>query len=983
MKKVFAFLSVFTLAIAMLGFSAKTSAVADSKFTKDPTINENDIPMYIMDSIYTTFPNFYDNDAKADPNWAGSARMYPWNETRLQVRQIDNEGSFTGKEFAVFFSGSLKSTEAGAGNNILFYDVDSDGNTILKRMDGGKTSVNIGAKDPSLSHMRTNISGKDLTFDPVAVHKAANSGAGTVLYNRGMVFDGEGHMVRGITAGANAYENPSDEAQADPYFKAEYCYVDGVVAERTATTTCDKLMVEKVDEDGDPVLDKDGNVVLEESNIDHLVTDRFVWQYVSKEVYESEDFVGVNKVPYLSKGWDAAKWDYAKEETNGYVLIAFTSGEGKNLALTPEQLEVYTATCKANGVADDKLPTAATIRECARMITVPKGGFTYDIGYLDKQKPNLTSKFNEMCHSGYLYGRNETTVDGKKVGMAYQITVNFSAKPLYTVNKVADGNSYQLLEGRNVIEVMAGSTFKPSQNVVYNGLANYWQTPNDLTSYKSDASVLDLYIKVNGTSHVRPVEFESLEQLRDSFIKDFRKYQISLKELEGFKYVDTTGSIANFTKTVDGKETTAAVQLICTPTKEMTDEQIVDYFFKPLDWDLCGTKFDPKDEKTPYTFVNVTEYKERYSFMFDYIAKHSTSESLLTITNGAVASPGALRIALYGFLTESPQRSVAGSAANTCGDWSTGVAREWTPDLWDTFVIDTAGAPINTNYEVVYKCVNTETKVESELTINYVVVDNYTPILKVNKDNLNVVPKVIGDTVTVDPIDPYTLVTAYDGAYSDINKAMVGNEITQNVVFTPVDPSFSFDAPTEGRHLINATITNGNKSTTKTFELVVEDITKPRVFTRDVTLQYGSDFYASAGITFAEDNVDGNLLKDGQKDWFVDMSKNKVKTTKPGKYTVSLRVYDKSGNYTEVSYNAVVLEATNLDDVNDNIEGVLGKLDEQQSAIDELKEALGAVETKVDAVKDSAASQCGSKSAGLVAFLTASSLLVVFLRRKH
>ena len=59
MKKVFAFLSTLLLTIAMVGVVAAGSHVkaASDKITVDPTLAEDEIPVYIMDSIYSTFPN--------------------------------------------------------------------------------------------------------------------------------------------------------------------------------------------------------------------------------------------------------------------------------------------------------------------------------------------------------------------------------------------------------------------------------------------------------------------------------------------------------------------------------------------------------------------------------------------------------------------------------------------------------------------------------------------------------------------------------------------------------------------------------------------------------------------------------------------------------------------------------------------------------------------------------------------------------------
>lgn len=59
---------------------------------------------------------------------------------------------------------------------------------------------------------------------------------------------------------------------------------------------------------------------------------------------------------------------------------------------------------------------------------------------------------------------------------------------------------------------------------------------------------------------------------------------------------------------------------------------------------------------------------------------------------------------------------------------------------------------------VTFKVLNTSTNISSSLTIKYVVVDSYTPIINVNKDNLFYIPNKQGDAVVCNPIDQYTLV---------------------------------------------------------------------------------------------------------------------------------------------------------------------------------------------------------------------------------
>ena len=165
MKKLFALLSTCVLTLVIVGLAVKApvaEAAADDKWTVDPTLAEDEIPMYEMGSIYTTFPNFYDNAEKPDPLWAGSSRMYPWNETRLRVAQYDATGAATGKYYAIYFSGLTPNDDgsgnpaSGAGNNINGYafkrnanEDGTEGDYVL--VDGNKVLTTVRVKANTFS----------------------------------------------------------------------------------------------------------------------------------------------------------------------------------------------------------------------------------------------------------------------------------------------------------------------------------------------------------------------------------------------------------------------------------------------------------------------------------------------------------------------------------------------------------------------------------------------------------------------------------------------------------------------------------------------------------------------------------------------------------------------------------------------------------------------------------------------------------------
>ncbi len=1050
MKKVFAFLSTLLLTIAFVGiFAVSNPAVAANKITEDPTLAEDEIPVYIMNSIYTTFPNYYDNDAVADANWPGPARMYPWNETRLRVAQLDENGKPTGDYYAVYFAGHTQAKEGdelvvGAGKNILFWDYERDeagqikrdeaGNAtvVAKKMSDGKYTSSGGASDPSLSHMRTNISGEAISVDPTTLGLGDE---GTNFYNRSIVFDAEGRIVRAV-----GLDTIYSKTAVDQVMAPEYCYVDGVVTKMDDNTVCDKLMIAEKDENGDPVLGDDGLPVMVPSDEDNILYSRFVYEYFDEKPEN------VNTVPYLSQGWDAMRWDYVYPEGDGWLAIAFVgSANGTQHKLVTDQVTAYAATLKARYIeegmeeeaAEEKASTDAAdaVRDCTKEYRIPAGGWTFDYGYLDKGTGNDVF-FNDTVIKGYKYGRKqvaeEVTKDAegnevkKAIYMGAQRTYNFSVTGLYFREKVIDDSSYQLLKGQNVVEVMQGTTYKAAQNIVYDGVMRYWETPGDLTSYKADATPLEFYIteSVNGGSASQvvapPSGILSQDELLTEFVKDFNAY---LAERDGYKLDEETGKYMK-----DGVE---YVDKLVKPSVDWTDAEIHAKWYSVLDWNLAGTggtETDPETGKLkPHAFVNIDKWYNKWAWVFKYLADNATSNNANLAISGDeagkryVGSPGSLRIALYGFFTESPQRSVANTWANTCADWTNGKATGWidaTPskDKWNAYEIDASMAAPNDNWVVTYKVLNSATGVDSELTIKYVVVDSYTPILKVDANKLVYIPKVVADLVVCDPIDIYEIVEAYDAQYNGVN--ILGNDISQNI---EIDTELNFAEPKEGIWPVVATIYNnaGTKKAVAKFNIEIKDITAPNAETRKVVIQAGDDFDCRAGIVLAVDAVDGDLTQLGYT-WWEETSKpvDTTKVTQDSTYTVKVRIYDIAGNYRDISYTLVVVAdkfnknvtdqiadiASKVDTLTDSVTDIVdaqddltAKVEGLEGAVAELGESLQAnaeklenintvvedLEAEVDNVSGAVASKCGNGTALVLQIAGAAALLALVLRKKH
>ena len=1025
MKKVFAFLSTFVLTIALVGvFAAKSPAKAADKFTEDPTLLEDEIAVYIMDSIMSTFPNYYDNDAKADPNWQGAARMYPWNETRLRVAQLDDNGQPTGKYYAVYFSGHTTAVDTngelviGAGKNILFYDKDDNGNVVAVKYSDGVKASSGAASDPSLSHMRTNITGEDIEFDPTQLGIADE---GTNYYNRSLVFNAKGQIIRGIGLDE---QYTSDEGNYK--FAPEFCYVDGVVTKYEEGVVCDKVMEAQLDEEGNPVVDEEGNPVYVETDEDKMVYSRFVWEFFEEEP------TNVNEVPYLSLGWDPNLWDYCFERDGGYMCIAFV-GSADNTAhkIKGDQLTAYIATLMEQGYEEAEATEIAnsTNRACTKQFRVPAGGFVYDYGYLDRGLATTNEFFCSTVLNGYLYGRMELPKtdntgapvldengEAVMIGMAQQRTYNFSVTGLSFDAKVIDDSSYQLLNGQNVVEVMQGSVLNPVQNINYNGIMRYWGVENDLTSYTASSESLEFYIDTveNGGSSLSVVApstgYTSIEEIKNDFLADVAVHcGVDVSEIP-------------FTDAAVWHAFWGWGEFMATNAANATNE------------DGTPNTSYPSEEKP--AFFNVPENREKWGWLLDriyqtmlaYPGGDTYSGSLSNIQNAATnffcGSPQTVNYSIWYFLNGQAHPYFGFNFAD--GNNSNWIDTRTNLEKWQQYQLDATMAAPNDNWVITYRVVNTATGISSSLTIKYVVVDSYTPIIEVNADNLFYVPTIQGDSAVCNPIDPYTLVTAFDAQYNGVN--ILGNDITQYVEF---DTDLDFANPAQGTHPVTATIWNNahTKKASVKFNVVVSDVTAPIVTTRKVVIQQGSDFNCLDGIVLAVDNVDGNL-KDATFVWYEELS-NPVDTVNlnPGEdmnLTIRLNIYDRANNVTTVNYSLVIVADKYVEDTltdafddlsNDltSLRNVVNDIYDTQEAqdrvisqlqsqinelfdlletgnatnaadIDELKDAVADVAAKVDSVQASMDAQKGGCKGGAALLLSlagAATLLALVLRKRH
>lgn len=927
MKKVFAFLSALVLTFACVGLALQPVQAAEpapGMFIVDPTLGENDIPMYIMDSIKTTFPKYYDNDALPDPNWQGAARAYAWNEIKLKITQFDENGP-TGKFYTPYFAGVDSSTnpdKSGAGEMIYAYADQAKLDEVIDGVDKGPANMGTVALT-SLSYVRFNYQTADgkggrigqgsttkitgVRNTPITIDLYTEEPVKPITY---LVFDAEGRAVRGLTHGAffqsenwTPLHGYAEDGSVVPVVDSQY-------------TGIRRKMVEIIDEEGNPTGE------FEDQGPD-LITKKVLFQY-----FETEPTDQLNANGYLGEGWDPDKWDYYLPQYK--VAILYTASDGKygtideaEAKLAGKNVAVYNANdakIAANGDFGAIAPsreatiaeynaavaaynTAATaagketletlpvkaghVREAEAKATIPAGGIFYLFGYLDRGT-GLMEKFNELYLQAFKYGREEGYKGEVK-------TYNFSAGAVKVKEYFTSTSAFVPLDdkgNKKYIEVLPGTTIVPSKNLDVTPMATYWGEPDKVWTFKNDTSVLQYQVQLNGVTEVLPFPYANKEEMVADFEKDFKAYMD-----------------ANH----PGKYFTVA--------QGLADINLYSYFYY--------------SNATSNTFLLNATYRAKWAWAVNYALKIRAQEkgaSAVTAfadweKNGYSGSPSTLFAEFYNFLAGTHRTAWPATSDYTKEENAYGFLPEKSnEEEYNEFSIDTTGAQLNKNYVIKVDVTNTVTNSKSSVQITYRVVDAFTPILKLNQNAFFVNQGVLLDTTT--------LATATDG-YG--NSTMpYGNDISSDIDFVVEGPNGVIDITKPlpaGRFTVIMTVQNKGKVDKKYATLVVADTEAPKIATEDrIYVPYGGTWTVAMGIKYAVDNLDGDLLRHkipGHNP--IVLNSDPIDTTKPGQYNVQFDVYDSAGNKTSGQYRVIVA---------DHDKDVLDQLDEVLDLVGDIHEQL-------------------------------------------
>ena len=519
----------------------------------------------------------------------------------------------------------------------------------------------------------------------------------------------------------------------------------------------------------------------------------------------------------------------------------------------------------------------------------------------------------------YMSGRNAKSAEVR--------TYNFSSKPLTTFDAVANDHSYQLMNGKNYVEVMQGQSFQPAKNVIYEGLASLWTVENDVTSYKKDLNGLEYSMYVDGAMVVYKYPYADKAEMVADFEKDVRAW---------FAPGTAAGG-------AEGK---------------FQDFVVADT--EAVGWSFISTSYNAN------CFWANADNRTKWAWMVNYVAEVRKANGLSashweTIDQGLTASPGTFNAEISAFLNDTIKNP---GAWNRTSDYTTGegateqtiqnatgfLPKESNQSSFLNYTIDTSADHVDQIHVVTF-VVKNSAGLENQITLNYVVVDEYTPIIEVNKDALYITPSIVAEKLVIDAIDPMVFAKAYNARYNGVS--IKGDEISQNIHFT--SETLDFDRPTEGKHVVHAVVYNDAKHYAETsFEVEIADLTAPYVeFHSSLVLPYGTTWSPELVVKKAVDAVDGNLMT-STIEWITDDSSTPVKTNKPGTYKVQVTVWDASGNSVEMpkAINVVVLEqGATAADVAEALVSVEGKVDLVAADLLSILDAVEGASAEIAAVK--------------------------------
>ncbi|HOI47090.1 MAG TPA: hypothetical protein PLR26_05100 [Bacilli bacterium] len=968
MKRVFAFLSAFVFALVLFGTTtyAADPEPAAGKFIVDPTLTADEIPLYVMDSIYTTFPNFYDHVAKPDTKYQ-TGRLYPWNETRILVPQYA-QGVPTGKTYSVYFTGGLTYQDANgapinqAGNNRHFVTATMNDKIVYQ--------TGFEASEPA-------------AFAAATVYNnavAATQGTGTQTWD--MVFGtvSTTGAIIGTQSAQMRWYVATPEALGSLVSNFTVNNVDKVIF-NSAQTEGLKVKVSHSVDGGDFVgaqvfepaltsteftynVNKTGAVKIKfEVELPAVLPTATSRLYIDnvRIISGKEGATTANQSAPASASLSFLRmnnlggdvWYNTVHETNNNANIAYLlfSKEGKALRGIAPVSSILEKYCYAAAPATGLIEVTEEFTGCEMLLDGennpigPKyfsGRIVWDAQVNPTDHPD---KFNANGYLGTDWDANKWDYYDAEAQVAYSFYAGGDAN--YGV-MTADEIAFHNAQPANAANQLAAG--------VRRQVVQYFNFPDKALFYSFAfldrgtammASYLDMYW--TGMKHGRDAEYNMQFKTYDfspqavlpvnsgALIPMEGITPVTIEVLQGSTFVprnnvnfdalgkywgtpnDFTGYVSDLTKlqhTVTVNGATVAM-----PSSWTTKQQMIDEFYAEWNaWVIANRSDRYGPGKTIELITPANAYAERYSMIsetsganmwwhHDRAAAQKWMFLITFISNVRASQVPALATAAFN--TNTLAAGVSTSSGTVMNELLAYFAQEhrtaWPATSNYTTGYSTLPGALSVN-PLTYS-IDTTGKAPGYMynldwrTKNTVTGTEFTLRIKY------VVTNVYTPRIQVNNL---ALLKSQGDAFNIRSIATAtdgyGNDISQYLVFS-TDKEFNAKALQAGTYPITISIVDqyfGIKRAEKQVFLKVADLTAPVVSTRNLVLPFGALFNIRDGFVTAYDNVDGNLL--GAQDFnpFVEMS-DPIPANRAGLYVVEYEVYDRTGNSTSGVFTVRVL----------------------------------------------------------------------------
>jgi len=283
---------------------------------------------------------------------------------------------------------------------------------------------------------------------------------------------------------------------------------------------------------------------------------------------------------------------------------------------------------------------------------------------------------------------------------------------------------------------------------------------------------------------------------------------------------------------------------------------------------------------------------------------------------------------------------------------------------WNKISFETEGYEAFDVIPLVLTVNNKATGFSNTLRLEFHVVREFTPIIKVDESLLTL--------RNGQSLDLASAVKAYDGVYR--GGSVYGSDITRQYVEFELPEGFDVTSPAAGTHYIKITAKCPNElglTTTQVIKVTVMDVTAPKVLlsTKEVHVLAGDELDINKILVYAYDDVEGDLLRSASVDykWYtISTDYDPLEASVGEEFEAVLTVTDSTGNITQVKFTIIAT-------------GTSAEFDDAK--LDDILDLLQNGSTTDDGT--TSAVSCGNAGFIVAGVLAAAGLAAVILRKKH